>query len=611
MRRLHAEGRLTAAQAKILAPNRPLEELYDLETDPMELENLALQPEHAATLRSLREELAAWQERTGGPTPPENAEVYAIETGSGHVEGGKVHQNPEYLANVALMNRWRSEKPFAPFPDPGWLQPPPEELVLNYHLMHPGGESMPGDPNAAFALDGKYHLHYILAHPWQGRTSFSFVHVTSQDLLHWTWQPTKLQPAFTGHGMFSGTGFMTREGRPAAIYHGEGSGQNQIAVAEDHALSAWEKPYPVDVRRSDSSPASLRMWDPDCFTIGEWYYAISGGENPPLMKSKDLRQWTLVGDFLAHDLPDVAIGEDISCPNFFPIGDGKWMLLCISHSLGCRYYLGTWDSEREQFVPERHGRMAWRRDTQPPLGLFQRTDFFAPESVLTPDGRRILWAWLTSVGTHGEFLRRTIQSLPRELSLHDDGALRIEPARELESLRYESRQSQNLRLEHPVTNHAGPIPPKESVFLHRLGTCDSEAWEMRLRMDRSEIDRKLLGWMLFSDGAGAGLPILLRPDSGTLRVGDNEAPFSVADLPPGEGLDLRIFGDKYLVEVFVNGRQALVVAYTGPRLGLGFDAFAFGAPTSIRSVEFWKLRPTHQGFYEAVQSRVWQPVTGD
>ena len=31
------------------------------------------------------------------------------------------------------------------------------DLTLNYHLMHPGGESAPGDPNAAFYLDGTYH----------------------------------------------------------------------------------------------------------------------------------------------------------------------------------------------------------------------------------------------------------------------------------------------------------------------------------------------------------------------------------------------------------------------------------------------------------------------
>jgi len=95
-----------------------------------------------------------------------------------------------------------------------------DEMALNYHLMHPGGDSAPGDPNVAFCLDGTYHLHYILQHPWKGKRSFSFVHVTSPDLLHWTWQPTKLQPSFTGHGMFSGTGFITKEGKPAAIYAG-------------------------------------------------------------------------------------------------------------------------------------------------------------------------------------------------------------------------------------------------------------------------------------------------------------------------------------------------------------------------------------------------------
>ena len=87
-----------------------------------------------------------------------------------------------------------------------------DPLALNFHLMHPGGDSKPGDPNAAFHLDGTYHLHYILEHPYQEKQrAFSFVHVTSPDMLHWTWRPTRLQPSFTGHGMYSGTGFLTKE----------------------------------------------------------------------------------------------------------------------------------------------------------------------------------------------------------------------------------------------------------------------------------------------------------------------------------------------------------------------------------------------------------------
>src|SRR4051812_41031772 len=105
-----------------------------------------------------------------------------------------------------------------------------DDLLLNLHLMHPGGESIPADPNVAFYLDGIYHLHYISAHTWMGKNTFGFVHVTSPDMLHWTWQPTKLQPSLTGHGMFSGTGFITKEGKPAAIYHGQLADTNQIAI---------------------------------------------------------------------------------------------------------------------------------------------------------------------------------------------------------------------------------------------------------------------------------------------------------------------------------------------------------------------------------------------
>ena len=144
-----------------------------------------------------------------------------------------------------------------------------------------------------------------------------------------------------------------------------------------------------------------------------------------------------VGDFLRHNMPDVAFGEDISCSNFFPLGN-KWMLLCISHPLGCRYYLGDWDAKAEQFVPQKHGRMNWRRDEQSLYGRPPwRVEFFASESLLTPDGRRVMWVWLATRGmTDGKMNSKTIQSLPRELSLPDDGVLHIKPLSELETLRY-------------------------------------------------------------------------------------------------------------------------------------------------------------------------------
>jgi sucrose-6-phosphate hydrolase SacC (GH32 family) len=417
-------------------------------------------------------------------------------------------------------------------------------------------------------------------------------------MLRWTWQATKLQPSFTGHGMFSGTGFLTKEGKPAVIYHGKGSFRNQIAVAKDNRLSAWEKPYPIDIRTRDGKTAEVEHWDPDCFLIGDTYYAISGGEKPPLMKSHDLKTWTMVGDFLKHELPDVIAGEDISCANFFPLGN-KWVLLCISHSLGCRYYIGDWDTKNEQFVPLKHGRMNWPKEAS--NFAPQTRDYFAPESVLTPDGRRVMWAWMATLDP--ALRDKTLQSLPRELRLGEDGALRIAPLRELDSLR-----------DAPVVMTDITVTPQPSNrrFLagrKRLTELDGDAFEIRATVSRAEANQKMFGLTLFSDGRDEGLPIIFRPDVRTLRVGSTEAPFAVGDLPEGEDLSIRIFVDKYLVEVFVNDRQAVVAAHLDYAGKQGLDAVTFGTATTIKKLEIWKIKPTNQGFREAQKNRVWEPAT--
>lgn len=65
LRRLHAAGELTADQAQWFAPRKPLEELYDVEADPHELNNLAGDPHHADTLARLRNAHEAWMASTG------------------------------------------------------------------------------------------------------------------------------------------------------------------------------------------------------------------------------------------------------------------------------------------------------------------------------------------------------------------------------------------------------------------------------------------------------------------------------------------------------------------------------------------------------------------
>jgi arylsulfatase A-like enzyme len=65
MKRLHAVGKLTPEQDRMFAERRPREELYDLDADPFEFQNLAAAPEHSAMLKRLRAALDRWIKETG------------------------------------------------------------------------------------------------------------------------------------------------------------------------------------------------------------------------------------------------------------------------------------------------------------------------------------------------------------------------------------------------------------------------------------------------------------------------------------------------------------------------------------------------------------------
>ena len=439
---------------------------------------------------------------------------------------------------------------------PVWPDQPPANW-MTFHLAHPGpGVAMPGDPNCIFDYKGKVHLHYIYRNAW----GYVFGHVSSDDMVRWTWHKTVLAPPTTGHGMFSGTGFYTKEGRPAIIYHGQGSGRNQIAVAEEDSLDQWSKPWKLEPKiRPDQDASKIANWDPDIWLNGDTYYALSGGtpgsgKPPTLFKSSDLMSWDYLGLFLSHDMPDVLKTEDVSCPNFFKIGN-KHMLLCISHNLGCRYYLGDWKDEK--FTPDFHARMSWNGN-----------NFFAPESVLTHDGRRVMWAWLRMpIAPTG------VQSLPRELELPADGVLRIRPLRELQSLRADAKQ------ETAVTLKSG-VP-------YRLKDVRGDAMEVELTF-QSPTARELGLDVLCDQNGENGLRVAVVPETRTLNVGAARAPFA---LKPGEDLTLRVFIDKNLVEVFANDRQAAVAAAaTFVPESLNVRLFSNGGDAMVKSAKGWKMQ---------------------
>ena len=114
LRQMHREGTLTDTQALLLRDVRPVEELYDLNADPHEINNLAANPEYAAKLKELRGRLDHWMETSGDQgQKPESTEMFdsdmAAYLGKFKTRPGSEAHAKEIEDNIAQMKRWAAE----------------------------------------------------------------------------------------------------------------------------------------------------------------------------------------------------------------------------------------------------------------------------------------------------------------------------------------------------------------------------------------------------------------------------------------------------------------------------------------------------------------------
>ena len=100
--------------------------------------------------------------------------------------------------------------------------------------------------------------------------------------------------------------------------------------------------------------------------------------------------------------------------------------------------------------------------------------------------------------------------------------------------------------------HYGGFALKERAHLN------ADAIEIEANISREEAKNKQFGFQLFYDGQlDAAFPVALNTTTEAIRVGKTETPFLVGNLPADEDVDVRIFIDKYIVEVFVNRDKAV------------------------------------------------------
>jgi beta-fructofuranosidase len=433
---------------------------------------------------------------------------------------------------------------------------------------------MPFDPNGAIHWNGRAHLFYI----YQDRGVHKFGHVSSVDLLHWRHHPTALGPTPDSpeKGIFSGNCFINKQGAATMLYHGVDAG-NCIATSTDPQLEAWTKLAGNPIIPNPPQGAAFASWDPHGWLEGDTYYAIFGGTRAALFKAKELNQWKYVGDFLHHTVEGVDLREDISCPDFFPMG-GKHVLVCISHRLGTRYYVGDW--KNEQFYPEYHERMSWVDNA-----------YFAPETMRLPDGRRLLWAWMfdgrsrltqRASGWSGEM------ALVRELELGPDNRLRQRPLRELERL----RQNERAFGERVIQADADWV----------LEGLSGDALEVELSVDPG--DASEVGLVLARSPGGeeetrvsyhaADHQLRIDARKSSLREGPRNVESAPFSLQPGETLRLRVFLDRSVVEAFAADRQAAMRRiYPSRRDSKGAAVFARGGTARVIGLKIWDMAPTN------------------
>ena len=76
----------------------------------------------------------------------------------------------------------------------------------------------------------------------------------------------------------------------------------------------------------------------------------------------------------------------------------------------------------------------------------------------------------------------------------------------------------DLKVTPPASNTQG------GVATRRLADFDGDALEIRIVIDRAQAEHKRFGFQLFAGEKNEGVPILIKPETGTLRVGATEAP---------------------------------------------------------------------------------------
>ena len=469
-----------------------------------------------------------------------------------------------------------------------------------YHVLPPAGWT--NDPNGPIQWKGRYHLFYQhnpgdvaeqpnsagYAVPTGGE--WSWAHVVSDDLAHWEHLPLALSPTPGGpdqNACMSGCA-VDNEGVPTLVYTGGGPMESQCIATGSDDLITWTK-HPANPVICGPPPGvdavgfrDTCVWRED----GSWRLIVGSGirgvgASLPLYRSDDLVNWQHLGA-LFTDRAEQS-GPRWDCPDFFPLAGRHVLIVSVCADTWSPFFVG--DYADDAFVPQHRGRMD--------LG----TQFYAPQSMRDDRGRRLVWGIIRegrSAAAQAEAGWSRLISLPRQLGLDDGGRLTSEPAPELRALR---------------GMHVGytdvPLAPDRPFDVENVR---SDGLEILARF--SPADSGLVG-LSVRRSPGGEEETLITYDFGFDRFEINcgrssldlstERPLTGGPLhrAPDQPLELRLFLDASVIEVFANGRAATARLYPIRSDSLGVRVFSQDARPAetvrsrgraeLQSLDLWEI----------------------
>ena len=328
-----------------------------------------------------------------------------------------------------------------------------DENRLHFHLMPPTGWM--NDPNGLCEFQGINHIYFQYTPFLAGWGTKLWGHYTTTDWIHFQECEPFLFPdcGWDRDGVYSGSAFVDGD-KIHYFYTGnvklqdkdydyilEGREQNTIHLVSEDGVHAGEKQL---VMTNSDYPADMskHVRDPKIFAKNGRYYMVQGARDCEskgcvlLFESEDLMTWK----YFDRIAPEEKFGYMWECPDYFKV-EGHPVFAFSPQGIEAEEYrfANIYQSGylADVRLPDTSQiRDIYKKFREWDLGF----DFYAPQTLEAPDGRRILFGWAgvsDSPYDNEPSIREGWQhsmTVPRELSWKG-GILCQKPVRELEALR--------------------------------------------------------------------------------------------------------------------------------------------------------------------------------